>query len=100
MQARVAEHLQPPQAVDAPALRVRALLADCEQRKILTPKAVVGYFPCAADGESLRVYDARDPAALLRQLSRVPVLARELGQEMDKDARGRGVGGDLAVPRA
>ncbi len=44
--------------------RVRALLAECEQRKILTPRAVVGYFPCEADGESLRVYDAAGAAVV------------------------------------
>jgi 5-methyltetrahydrofolate--homocysteine methyltransferase len=33
------------------------LLADLGRRKVLQPKAVVGYFPCGAEGDTLHVFD-------------------------------------------
>ncbi len=36
------------------------LQTSCREEKILRPKVVYGYFPCASDGNDLVVYDAQD----------------------------------------
>ncbi len=38
--------------------KLRALVQECDQNGTVLPQAVYGYFPCAADGDRLLVYDA------------------------------------------
>jgi 5-methyltetrahydrofolate--homocysteine methyltransferase len=38
----------------------RELVMQCERDKILQPRAIYGYWPCASDGNTLIIYDALD----------------------------------------
>jgi 5-methyltetrahydrofolate--homocysteine methyltransferase len=52
------------------------LLADLGRRKLLQPKAVVGFFPCASEGDTLHVFD--EGAAAPRESFHFP---RQVGRQ-------------------
>ena len=39
---------------------LHALIDTCEKENILAPQAVYGFFPCAAEGDDLLIFDAQD----------------------------------------
>ncbi|MGQ0627142.1 MAG: methionine synthase [Phycisphaerales bacterium] len=57
----------------------RRLSAQCKSERILRPAVVYGYFPCAAEGDDLIVYDPENPEAR-REIERF-TFPRQEGQK-------------------
>jgi 5-methyltetrahydrofolate--homocysteine methyltransferase len=57
---------------------LHGLMARCIDEEILAPRAVYGYWPCAADGDALVLFDPADPAREAARF-RFPRQAKEGG---------------------